>query len=320
MTPSAAAVRAAIDALITPVPIDPAPLPAGADPADSLLTLATARPWRRSGVDADTRADTRRKIAAALSAGAPIEFSVPFGGYKGFRQPGFPRADWAEVFWLAYLRAYGARLAAAHAPGVVISLSYFSGVLDFINGLTPADQGRYIADLALLCAAASGGGVGIRLVDLSEAYGGAEAARSEIESRYLALRATESPPLPEGSLRSAARNLLGEAAPDMAAAREAALRCAAMEGLEKRRAFNKFSSRIQITHIRGTSLALHLGTCQTSIMQPWVGTGILEPDGAGGLRPRILNADGRRDLVTVPAGHPLADRLPALGTIAVAHG
>ncbi len=320
MIPSAAAVRTAIDALTAPAPIAPAPLSAGADPVDHLLTLATARPWRRSGVDADTRADARRKIAAALSAGDPIEFSVPFGGSKGFRQPGCPRADWAEVFWLAYLRAYGARLAAAHAPGVVVSLSYFSGMLDFINGLTPADQGRYIADLALLCAAASGDGVGIRLVDLSEAYGGAEAARAEIESRYLALRAAESPPVAEGSLRSAARNLPGEAAPDMAAARAAALRCAAMEGLEKRRAFNKFSSRIQITHIRGTSLALHLGTCQTSIMQPWVGTGILEPDGAGGLRPRILNAAGRTDLVAVAAGHPLADRLPALGMIPVAHG
>lgn len=322
MTPLPVLAQAAVDALGRAPPDRPAPEAAplpGPAATDLLLTLATARPWRRSGVDADTRDDTRAKLADAVAAGRPIEFSVPFGGYKGFRQPAFPGVDWAEVVWLDYLRSYASRLAAVHAPGVIVSLSYFFGVLDFINGLATADQQRYLDELDILCADLSGEGVRIRLVDLTPACGGVAATRAEIDRRAAALRATADLPVADGSLRSAARNLIGPDLPDAAAAREAALRCAAMEGLEPRRAFNKFSTRIQITHIRGASRALHLGTCQTSIMQPWVGTGILEPDGAGGLRPRILNADQRPDLVRVPVRHRLAGALAGLRTIPIRH-
>ncbi len=319
------AIQAALDGiLLAPAPAaiaDPAPDQAAV--TEQLLALACAKPWRRSAVDEATRADARRKIRAGVDAGLPVEFSLPFGGYKSVRQPSGPNLNWAEVFWLAWLRRYARRLADIHAPGVVLSMSYFHGVLGLVNNLPLAVQDRYIGQLGRLCDHTSGGGVTFRVVDLSEAYGGAEGAVAAILDRYDRMRADGADAVGPAALGSAARNVLGLADPAEEEVREAAWRCLAMESLEPRRAFNKFSSRIQITHIRGAGLSLHLGSCRTSTMQPWVGTGVLEPDGAGGWRERILNAADTAvaaSLEPLPVRHPLGEYFPGLATIPVRHG
>jgi hypothetical protein len=46
--------------------------------------------------------------------------------------------------------------------------------------------------------------------------------------------------------------------------------------LEERRAFNKFGPRIQLSHLRGAALALHIGSCRSAVAQPWVSQGYLQ--------------------------------------------
>ncbi|MDZ4184160.1 MAG: hypothetical protein U1D97_04165 [Desulfuromonadales bacterium] len=55
-----------------------------------------------------------------------------------------------------------------------------------------------------------------------------------------------------------------------------AMWCDAVDCLKKRREFNKFSRNIQVVWVRGPSLSLHLGACETGGMHFWVGTGIAE--------------------------------------------
>ncbi|WP_018387470.1 hypothetical protein [Ancylobacter sp. FA202] len=290
---------------------------------ERLAALICAKPWRRSRVDAATGSDIRAKVTAARAAGAPIEFAVPFGGYKGALQPSAPHPDWAELFWIGYLRRYAESFAAAHPAGVLFSLSYFHGVLGAINGLPLGDQDAYIAGLRPLLAYFSDARIGFRLVDLSEHFGGAAEAAAAIERRFQDRRAAiEAGGVPALALQSAARNLLrrpGDPAPAQPEIVASALRCVAMESLEERRRFNKFSTRIQITHIRGAALALHLGSCATSVMQPWVGTGVLEGDGAGGWRPRILNGAGAGIDARLDVRHPLENIAPALRSIGICH-
>lgn len=325
---SEAAIRAAVARLVEP-PGGPsaamgADVPARAGAADELTARVCAKTWRRSRVAPETWQDIRTKLVAAIEAGRPIEFAVPFGGYKGARQPSAPHPDWAELFWIAHLRRYAQTLAAVHPPGVLFSLSYFHGVLGEINNLSADDQDAYIGGLRALLAHFSDARIGFRLVDLSECFGGAAGAVAAIERRFQALQAS----MQEGEiatlpLRSAARNLVRRREAETPAPAEivaSALRCVAMESLDERRRFNKFGPRIQITHIRGASLALHLGSCATSIMQPWVGTGVMEGDGAGGWRPRIVNACSAPPDTHVAVRHALEDIAPALRTVPVTTG
>ena len=285
------------------------------DPITTLRQLAAARPWRRSALDPASAADLTAKLAMAVEAQEPIRFSVPFGGYKGWRQATAPWPNWAEVFWLAHLRRYGERLSAVHQPGVEISLSYCSGVLAAINNLPEEHQAIYTKALADLCRNASTAGVHFALVDIASFLGGPEAALGAVQQRIRELRPRWQEGLADGAerLASARRNLVPTGVEDLsrlspeaweARAVEAALGCWALESLEERRAFNRGAGRIQISHRRGRGPQLHLSSCHTSTLQPWVGSGYLEADGQRGWRPRILASAQVKQWLPLPPRDP----------------
>lgn len=268
---------------------------ASLDKVYAIYEAVTAKCYRRSAVSAETIADIKHKINLAVKFDEPILFSIPFGGYKGWQQPFAPGVNWAEVYWLRYLSAYAAAIAAVHPAGVRFSLSYFSGVLEWVNGLPLAAQEKYISELERLLLHFSVPGITFELVDLTNYVGGVMPLMQLLQERYFNYR--KHWPLAESSrlekIASAKRNIyLGNAilseTEKINLAKDAALRCDAMESLEMRRQFNKYGKHIQLTHIRGASLALHLGSCATSIAQPWVSSGIAEI-ASGFLRPRIIS-------------------------------
>ncbi|MCX5969135.1 MAG: hypothetical protein NTV57_16185 [Cyanobacteria bacterium] len=298
-----------------------------ADQLTKLRQLAAARPWRRSALDPASASDLTAKLSLAVEQQQPIRFSVPFGGYKGWRQPTAPWPNWAEVFWLAHLRRYGERLSAVHRPGMEISLSYCSGVLAAINNLPEVHQATYTNALAYLCRQASTAGVRFALVDIAALLGGPDAALQAVQQRISELRPRWQEGLPDGAerLASASRNLVPQGVEDLsglspeawqARAAEAALGCWALESLEPRRDFNRGNGRIQISHRRGRGPQLHLSSCHTSTLQPWVGSGYLEPDGQGGWRPRIqASAQVRRWLTLLERGPGSMPGLRQLGIL-----
>jgi hypothetical protein len=90
-----------------------------------------------------------------------------------------------------------------------------------------------------------------------------------------------------------------------------------MEALPQRRQFNKGEHRIQIAHIRGPQLSLHLGSTRSSTMQPWVATGFVRPHGQ-----QLIEALARSPVggSTVPVDHALADVSAQLRSIVVTAG
>jgi len=293
---------------------------------EQLLQLATARPWRRSALDAASTQDLRTKLTAAAVQQEPIRFSVPFGGYKGWRQATAPWPNWAEVFWLEHLRRYGQRLLALHGPGVEISLSYCSGVLGLINNLPEAQQRTYVQALEPLCRWASRPGVSLQLVDLKGRCGGMEGVQTVLQQRIEELRPQWQQGLADRAERlvSAARNLLPQGLEDLRGLSpeswqgrvdEAALGCWALESLEPRRAFNRGEGRIQLSHRRGRGPQLHLSSCHTSTLQPWVGSGYLEPTGEQRWLPRILASATPHHWLTPP--QPWRPEQPGLAQLGV---
>ena len=289
----------------------------------ALATAAEARPWRRSAVDAATHADLLRKLRACVREQAPICFAVPFGGYKGWQVPGAPHLNWAEVMWLDYLAAYASRLAALHPPGVVVQLTCLRGVLGWLNHLPDGQQDTYLAELQTLLAHKSTPRLQFALVDLAAEVPDVPALLDDWSAQAL----TAPMPTP-AQLASAARNLV----PDhdgqtldqtddarwRAAIEQAARRCAVMEAWPPRRAFNKLGPRIQLTHVRGASLSLHLGSCRSGVAQPWVATGALQwqPDSQTWLE-RLYTPQTLPPLQWLAVDHPLTARLPGLRSLPV---
>lgn len=244
---------------------------------DDIVRLILEKPWRRTAVSNETCLDIEDKVSLAVRSGRPIEFSVPFGGYKSWRLPAFPHVDWAEIFWIDYLRSFAERISSLYAPGVVFYLTYVGGVLGWVNNLPDNAQQIYISELAILIARRSSQKVSFTLVDHSDAYGGADAVLKLLEERETIIEA----PGPS-ELESARRNLLpaqgmepGMAFSD-ADVERAARRCLAMMSLERRREFNKYGPRIQLTHIKAGGKSLHIGSCRSAVSQPWVSEGYLE--------------------------------------------
>ena len=254
------------------------------------------------------------KVERAVAAEAPIAFSLPFGGYRGGHLPSAPDPDWSEVFWIDYLRGFAQRITAAHPAGVEICLTYVGGVLAWVNQLPEEAQTRYIHGLDRLLQARSSPRLRFRLVDHAEAHGGAAAVLAVLRARE-----TAQPPPTEAELQRARRNLVWEEGsstgpPPEALIQQAARRCAALMSLESRRAFNKFGPRLQLTHLRGAALALHIGSCRSAVAQPWVSHGFLQwcPQRGEWIERLATGRDARQPRPVLPVVHPLIDVSPAL--------
>lgn len=314
--PQAAALADLLQRLTTP-PEDP-PVPARPAPLATLVDCIAAKPWRRSALDPESRADLVAKVTAARDADRPIRFALPFAGCKGWRAASFPDPDWAEVFWVDHLRSYAGRIARLHPPGVEIAFSHASGAVEWMNNLPAGTQARYIAGFEALLALRSSPRLRLRTEDHAAACGGGAALVRLLEARL------EGGPTPGAAeCASAARNLRPDAPdrrPDARAVALAARRCAELMGHPPRRAFNKDGPRIQITHIRGATRALHLASTRASVAQPWVASGHLAwHAGRGCWLERLVTAtQDAPALCHLPVAHPLADRLPALARLPVA--
>jgi hypothetical protein len=312
-----AALKETVRRLSYPV-VDPE-RPEGGIAQNEIVSAILARPWRRTSACKITLNTINAKVQSSIEAGDPIEFSIPFGGYKSWRQSSFPHLDWAELFWVDYLRSYAERMAKLHAPGVVISLSYVGGVLEWMNNLPCGSQLTYISELQELLNIRSSARIRFRLVDHAEAYGGAEHVLDILKQREQ-LVPTPSP----AEIASAKRNLfLGDLENpllcDDVAADRAARRCSALLSLERRREFNKMGPRIQLTHIRGSNGSVHIGSCRSAIAQPWVSTGYMEwREQEGGWIERLATSRQQIDgLRTANVDHALMNLSPFLRTIPV---
>lgn len=271
---------------------------------DQLYALVTRSKFRRTKVDNETSQDLREKIMMQVSAGEPICFSIPFGGYKNWRLESYPDPDWAEAFNLHYMFSYVAPLANIYSPGVALHYSYNDNVMDIVSNMPRRDQARYLeAFERLLCLWRQylPANVSAELYRINDLYSPDE-YQNELKENYrfsIAHWETKySEEIRSKKVQSARHNLVLNGVEDLQSLSagqleqrylRAAMYCDALDCLKKRRGFNKYSKNIQIVYIRGPQLSLHLGSCETSSMHFWVGTGVVEVR-KGCLMQNILSA------------------------------
>lgn len=97
---------------------------------------------RRELVD-KTRQAIQKKVELSLTDNRPLHFVVPFGGYKHFWNPSHPEPDWAELFNFKYLTEYVSPVLAVYEPGVVIEYMSEDLILNRMNNYPQSSLDKY---------------------------------------------------------------------------------------------------------------------------------------------------------------------------------
>lgn len=273
--------------------------------AEYIFQKVTTSEFRRSKSDVELIADIRAKICGRIEQQSPISFSIPFGGYKHWRTWSYPEPEWAEVFNINYMLRYVSPIAAEYQHGVAIHYSYGDSVMDTVSNMPLTEAEQYInkvKDIIAFFQARLHKNISVDCVRINDFYSRAEHL-AEFHAHYKDNQENWSKKYSEtdraSKLTSARRNLMRRGVEDLTFLDEkqweervlaSAMWCDAHDSLKLRRAFNKYSQHIQLGNIKGRRLELHVGSCDTSVHQFWVGVGIIENHYARLLQ-RIISQD-----------------------------
>lgn len=281
--------------------------------------------FRRSKVDPELAENMRGKIHSHLAEGSPISFAVPFGAYKHWMAWSYPEPEWAEVFNVNYMLRYVAPIAAAYTPGVVLHYSYGDFVMDTVSNMPRCDTDKYISQVKGLIAffqERARNNVSIDAVRINDFYTEREHKaefRAHYEDNLKNWTRKYSDEERNNKLASALRNLMPKGVDDLTSltdeqwhqrALTSAMWCDAHDSLSRRRGFNKYSGHVQLGNIKGRRLELHVGSCDTSVHQFWVGVGLIEIRGTRFLQ-RIVSQERLDSMMaeTNSEGAPLIVRM-----------
>ncbi|MBK6484287.1 MAG: hypothetical protein IPG01_14425 [Chitinophagaceae bacterium] len=260
--------------------------------ADSIYSLITNSKFRRTKVDEVSEADIKRKIQNAIESNLPIEYSIPFGGYKNYRMPTFPEAEWAEVFNIRFMIRYLLPIASAYKQGVILTYSYNSQIMHRVSNMPLAKQKAYedsITNLINYFNEQCPENLILKTQKINDLYASKDDWQNEWNENYernkrewnslydLQLREKKVKSARHNLILDGERNLVHLSTEELETEYlNAAMMCDAIDCLSKRREFNKFSHRIQVVYVRGPKPAIHLGVCEGSTRDFWVGLAVME--------------------------------------------
>lgn len=99
--------------------------------------------FRKSKVADNTREDIKKKVELSIKEEKPIYLIICFGGYKHFWNQSYPEVDWAEFFNLAFLSEYLAPILANYKPGVVLDYESEDVIIPLIDNYPESAPNSY---------------------------------------------------------------------------------------------------------------------------------------------------------------------------------
>ncbi len=90
---------------------------------------------------------TQKAVELQIEKNEPIKVIYFQGGYKLWRFPTSPEADWAEFFNIAYVLNYLAPIAAAYKPGIDLTYYCHTLLMETHDNLTTEEIKAYMASL-----------------------------------------------------------------------------------------------------------------------------------------------------------------------------
>lgn len=99
--------------------------------------------FRKAPVHPEAAADIQQKVKLSVEAGQPLYFILCFGGYKHFWNPSYPEVDFAELFELKFMSDYLAPILEAYEPGVVLEYESEDVIMSAMDNYPEKDLDRY---------------------------------------------------------------------------------------------------------------------------------------------------------------------------------
>lgn len=110
---------------------------------DFILQKLLRKKFRKQKLHPDTIKEFTNKITNRVKADKPIHFTIPFGGYKHYWNSSHPETDWAELFTLKFLTEWISPILAIHEPGVVFEFISEDLILPRMNNYPPEALEQY---------------------------------------------------------------------------------------------------------------------------------------------------------------------------------
>lgn len=104
----------------------------------------TTKKFRKTKLEPGCAERTKNAISLKMADNKPIKVVFPQGGYKLWRFPSSPTADWAEFFNIAYVLEYLAPIAEAYTPGVELVYYMHTLLPEIHDNLPTAEIQAYV--------------------------------------------------------------------------------------------------------------------------------------------------------------------------------
>jgi hypothetical protein len=257
-----------------------------------LVEKILSRRYRKSGVDINFRNKIREKALISFRNNIPIRLILPFGGYKA--NASYSQANWAEFFNLAMIIEYISPIASLFLPGVVIEYCSDGAAMGMLNNI-PLERIYLYSDsfIHLLSQFIKNlpSNVSINFSMSNDQYDNFEHFWSEVKSTadelnrnwFSHLASQEKSRL----LEKANRNFNWKGVKDFTALTGEEKQDKLINSVCLHNAYVKLDDiyrynfiqgkeRIPISTRKGYEGWLHLGSCRASIVQFWIGQGIID--------------------------------------------
>ena len=263
---------------------------ASSDLAQFIYRQAVRKSFRKWRIDEETQRRITRSIALNMEKKEPIQFSFPFGAYKGWNLPSAPGVDWAEFFSLVYYIQYMAPIAAAYEPGCTFSFVGDDIIVPRLDNIPAEKVAEWSKGFESLLAAFRPhlpSNMRIELRHVGEFYT-SEEFECELKEKYPEAKAEWdgwSDEEKASHIASSRHNICWNGIEDLTKLSEkekeekiidSALMHNAYRHLSRRKAFTRAEQRIAIFPRPIASYAVPLGTTKSSAVYFWVGVGVLE--------------------------------------------
>ena len=266
-----------------------------------ILSCVLSSKYRKTKADQCTINSLKEKIFDAVNGKKPLEFTIPFGAYKGWKLPTYPEPDWAEVFNIRHIIDYLLPLAMVYKWGVIVYYTFQDNIMHEISNLPKENFEFYEKTFLRLLEYYNSklNGMKFEMFSIRNLYTSDEEYFDDYKKgfEYNLKHWDEKYSEEERNkkVNSAKNNLARKGIIDYSSLSDdewekkciiSAMQTDAVDCLYWRREFNKKSRRMQLVFVRGPENSIHIGSCLTSTAHFWAGTGVLEYNKK--LLPRIL--------------------------------
>ncbi len=110
-----------------------------------IFKIITSSKFRKWAINQEVKDKIKEAIKLNIEKNEPIKISFTFGGYKLWRIPSYPLADWAEFFALLFYYDWLKLITIFYKPGIIFNFYSDDVIVNQINNVPNSDIKKYIS-------------------------------------------------------------------------------------------------------------------------------------------------------------------------------